>query len=215
MALAYLVAAAFAVAAAFGAADYPKLPYWRRWDPGAVALALATIYSLYALTGLAVAGLADHLDWKVLDSGAGRDWANGAAYGVAAVGILRLEITSFGLSNVSPARILLKLFLARFDASLDAATTRAVPRAVGDLRPLPLCQVSWQLFLRHVSEDVPADIRVSDALWLREIHAQALTGGDTADSTRMADALEAQARLRYYVETLILDNEDWTIHFPD
>lgn len=215
MVIAYLVAAAVASAAAIGAVDYPKLPYWRRWDPGAVALAVAVICALYALSGVAVAGLAQHFDWEVLGSGAGRGWANGAAYGVAAAGILRLEITSFGLANASPARILLKLFLQRFEASLDAAANRAVPRKVGDLRPLPLCQASWQLFLRHVRPEVPADIGLTDAQWLRELHARALDVQDRTDATRMADAVEAQEHLRYYVEKLIIDHEDATVPFRD
>ena len=200
--------------AAYGADDFPKRPYWRRWDGGAVTVAMASIYVLYAITGVAVAGLAQHLGWEVLSSGSGREWANGAAFGIAAAGLFKLEITGFKLIPIAPARNLLNLFLQRFERSLDVGANRGVARKVGDLTPRQLCQVSWQLFLRHVRPKVSVDVAVADARRLRALHAQALTPLEAADALMAAD-IAAQEVLRYYIEQLIVGNRDATIDFRE
>jgi len=220
MGVTYLVAALVAVAAAFAKPDYPKLPYWQRWDPAATNVALGCVYAIYALTGVAVAGLAQHLGWEVLSTGAGREWANGAAYGIAALGILKLEVSSFGLSSVAPARLLLRGFLERFETSLQSATNRAVARRVGDLTVLQLCQISWRLFMRHVKPDLEREATKWEVIcdhsgWLHALHIQALSGQNATDPALVADAIEAQERLRHYIEELIIDNSDDSIDLRD
>jgi hypothetical protein len=209
MIIAYVVASSLAAAAGIKAAHHPRLAFWRRWDPGAVRAALAAVFAIHALCGVAVAGLAFHLDWQVLDSGAGRHWANGAAYGIAAAALLRVEITSFGLSPISPARVLFHVGIELFEGWLDRGAARAVPRQLGDLRRKQLCRVSWNLYLRHVKDELTPTDALTEGRWLRATQATALAR-DIAPN----EAIEAQERLRYFCEHLILARHDATINFP-
>jgi hypothetical protein len=214
MVIAYLVAAAFAAFAARGGPEFPKLAFWRRWDPAAIYCSLGVVYLIYALTGVLVTGLAEHFGLRPLSNGAGRAWVNGAAYGAVAMAFLRLNLEVVGLDLLSPARVLLKAFLRSTTPMLDNGASRTVARKVGDLRPRPLCRASWQLYLRHVEGQVQPRVAVEHAQWLREQHRLALDGG-SRDPGRETDAAEAQERLRFYAERLIIDHEDSTIEFDE
>jgi hypothetical protein len=215
MLLAYLAAAAVAAGAAYGAADYEKLPYWRRWDRGAVRVALGLICIAFALAGLAVTALAAHLDWKLQGSGAGRDLTNGVAYGAVTFILLRVEFTGFGLASVSPARTLLKIYLARVDPALTAGANVNVTRRLGDLKPKQLCQVSLDLFLRHVQPDLPVAITDEHLLLLVGLHAQAMHDGDADDTLGAVMVDTARGLLRHRCWLLIVDNLDSTVVLPD
>lgn len=210
MIIAYLVAATFAAFAAQGGTEFPKLDFWRRWDPAAIFCALVVVYLIYALTGVAVTGLAEHFDLHVLSHGAGRAWINGAAYGTVALMFLRLNPEVVGLEPLIPAKVLLKAFLRGTTPRLESGAARAVARKVGDLPPHTLCRVSWQLYKRHVEGQMhPVDV-ARHARWLRALQRRALADG-SKEPWGEADALEAQGHLRYYVERLIVDHEDFTI----
>ncbi len=213
MVIAYVVAAAVAACAAIGITTHPKLDFWWARDRGALVFALGVIYLLYAITGVAVTGFAKYVSWEPLTHGAGRAWANGAVYGAAAFLLLRLEITSFGLSVFRPARLLLQISLDRFEPHLDAGARRHIARQVGDLRPLTLCRISWSLFIRYVAP--PALERHSDALavggWLRETHRRALGAEGAEDPFSGEEAIEAQERLRVNIEELIVVNLDVSV----
>lgn len=216
MIIAYLVATFVAtVLAAVNGPRFPDLPYWRRWDPGPVRAAIGVIWSLYAATGLAVTALADHMDWTLLDTGGGRDLANGAAYGAAAAALLRLEITSFGLSAISPARTIFNSTLKRLSGWLQAGADRRVPRVVGELRPQQLCRGSWRLALRYVRPRLAANDpqKAADHLQLlRGLHASA-RARDHDTGMSLPEAMEAQETLRFYIEELIILHRDSTIEF--
>jgi len=214
MVIAYLVAAALAAVAARGGPEFPKLAFWRRWDPAAVWCAEGVVYLIYACTGVLVTGLAEHLGLRPLSSGAGRAWANGAAYGVVALAFLRLNLEIVGLDLLSPAKVLLRAFLEGTTPILDGGAQRSVARKVGDLRPRALCRASWQLYLRHVERVVPPGVAEEHAHWLGAYHPRALDGGSD-DPWRETDATEAQERLRFYVERLIIDHHDSTIEFDE
>ncbi|HEY1449411.1 MAG TPA: hypothetical protein VGF47_00555 [Solirubrobacteraceae bacterium] len=126
--------------------------------------------------------------------------------------MLRLEITSFGLSVFSPARLLLRISLDRFEPHLDAGARRHIARQVGDLRPLTLCRISWSLFIRYVA---PALARRSDALvvggWLRATHRRALGAEGSDDPFSGEEAIEAQECLRVNIEELIVIRLDVSV----
>lgn len=165
--------------------------------------------------------LAKHLDWVPLASGSGREWVNGAVYGIAAAAFLRLEITSFGLAPLSPARTLFRVGLEFFEVRLDAAVARAVPRQLGDLQPVALCRVAWRLYNRHVESELEAADADAHGDWLNELTDQILAGAAARSYAAHADALEADERMqttervRQYCEDLILVNCDATIHLGD
>jgi len=214
----YAVAAVVAMAAGLKAAQHPRLEFWRRWDRGLVRFVMAWFYLLHGIAGIAVTALANHLDWVPLPTGSGREWANGALYGIAAAVFLRIEITSFGLVHVDPARTVFRIGLEFFEGRLDAGVARAVPRQLGDLQPVPLWRVAWRLYNRHVESELhPADADAHGD-WLNDLTDQTLAGAaypTLADTLEANERLQATERVRQYCEDLILDNCDATIHLGD
>jgi hypothetical protein len=209
----YLTAGAIATGASIKAFKHPHLAYWWKWDRVPLLGALALILLIYVATGVAVTALALHLGWMVLETGAARNVANGAAYGAAAVLLLRLEITSFGLAPISPARLIFRGVLDRLEGALNAGCARAIPRAIGDLTARQLCRLSWQLFRKYVEPGIsePA-VRIADAAELRSRHRRAMKRlGDDAEDD---DVIEAQEDLRFTCEDLIVKNLEATVVFP-
>jgi hypothetical protein len=210
----YLAAAVVASLASIKAFKHPHLAYWWKWDRVLIVAALTSIVLIYAASGVAVTALATHLGWRVIDSGTGSWVANGAVYGAAAVALLRLEVTSFGLASISPARVIFNGVLDRLEGTLDAACARAVPRKVGDLTARQLCRVSWQLFRKYVDSDasLKVAVKLADALELRKRHHLALRRLSNAPAD--AEVIEAQEDLRFTCADLIVRNYDATIDFP-
>ncbi len=211
----YFVAAVVAtILAAVNGPEFPRLHYWRRWDPGPLRLAITFIWFTYAATGVAVTALATQLDWKVLDAGAGSVVANGAAYGAAAATLLRLEVTSFGLAPISPARTIYTSTLERASRWLQAGADRRVPRVVGDLRPRQLCRGSWRLALRYHVPGLAVEAAVMHLENLRLLHAAAVER-EHGSAVWTMEAERAQETLRFYIEELIIDRGDATIEFGE
>ena len=216
--MAYFVSAVVAtILAAVKGPDFPNLHYWWRWDRGAARAAVGLVWLLYAAAAVAVTALADHLDWTVLETAEGRHIANGAAYGVATAILLRLEVASFGLAPISPARVIFTATLQRLSGWLDASADRQVSRVVGDLRPRQLSRGSWRLALSYVVSRLektdPRDA-VSHLAWLRGIHAVARQR-EAATDRPTADAELAAELLRFYIEELVIKERDSTIRFGE
>lgn len=211
-------AVAFVVALVLGTirgSDHPRLHYWLRFDPVAVRVAQIPVAVFHGLAGLLVAGLAQHWNWVPLDSGAGRGWVNGAAYGVAAAALLRIEVTSFGLAHFSPARLLLRVSLEYFEGWIDVNTARAVARCLGDVQPRALCRVSWRLFCRHVKPNCEPVDAYQTGVWLRDFQITALGGDGTGTTAADVDAMRAQEHLRWFCDVLITGYRDATIDLSD
>jgi hypothetical protein len=213
MLLAYLVAATVAAAAAYGAADYQELPYWRRWDRGMVRAVLGLICLFFAVVGIGVVALAQHFD-LLFDDGTGAAVANGVIWGGATFVLLRVEFTGFGLSQVGPARSLLKLYLARIEPTLTRGADRNVRRRIGDLRPKDLCHVSLALFLKYVEPELREDLLERHLEKLNVLHVQALAPEDPEDPADWVTAHTARGLLRHRCERLIVDNRDADVELP-
>lgn len=208
---AYVVSVVLAMCLAFRGASHPRLHWWRRWDPGAVRVALIPYYLLHAVAGVVVTAIALGLDWKPVASG----WVNGLIYGLAAAALLRVEISSFGLDPLTPARALLRIGLESFAGRLDVATERTIGRQLGELRVPRLCRVTWRLFERYDRNTLRVDRSLERAAYLVALQTRALRDMTSATPAEEADALQAQEELRGYCETQIIVHRDSTISLGD
>jgi hypothetical protein len=206
-----LVAGAVAAMAGFVRPDYPDLPYWWRWDPAPVVMVLLVTYGLYAIIGLGVAGVAEHFGLKLLTTGSGRDWGNGVVYGLAAGLLLRIESTTFGLVDLSPARLLLQRLLDLCKQWLAVGTHRTVARKIGDLSAQQLCEVSIRLFAKHVQSQLEGEVAESHRAWLNDYCLRATEDEHSMEAAVLDGALGAREQLRNYIETLIVAEKDSTI----
>jgi hypothetical protein len=215
MAAAYLTAFVVAMAASFGGVDHPRLNYWRRWDPALLAVCIAVVCAIHGCASVVVTGLADQTNWEPVPSGAGRHWLNGALYGIAAAMLLRLEITSFGLSPISPGRTLLRTGLAFFEKWLDAGAHTSVARKLGDLQPRTLGRVACRLYAQHVRPELDEDDALEHVASLHATIVRALGDARAREVADAVDAIGAQEDLRSYCECLIVDCLNWWIHLGD
>jgi hypothetical protein len=206
-----LVAGAVAVLVGFVRPDYPDLPYWWRWDPAPVVMVLFVTYGLYAIIGVGAAAVAEHFGLRPLATGAGRDWGNGVVYGLAAGLLLRIESTTFGLIDLSPARLLLKRLLDLCKQWLDVGTHRTVARKIGDLSAQRLCEVSIRLFVKHVEPQVDKDVAEMHRAWLNDQCLHATKDEYSMEAAGLDSALGAREQLRNYIENLIVTEKDATI----
>jgi hypothetical protein len=202
--MSYLVAAVVALPAALVFDEHEDMPYWLRFARSAVGWLYVLLGVLCALAAVGVTAWATHKDWVPFDSGSAKDVANGVAYGLATLGILRFEVTSFGLADVSPARSMFKLLLNRFDTWLNRVCRASVPRRVGELQPVDLCLVAWDVFDRHVRPN----LRLLSVTW----HAHRLQRKQLrAMSEQVPAAQNAQQELVNYISDRIIQNKDAAI----
>ena len=210
----YLVAAAAAALAAFGATRDPNIPFWRR-DRVALTFALGWIYSLYALTGALVAVLAEHAGWHLISDHDGGEWANGLAYGIAAYLILRVDVIPFVAITAAPAKLLVDLFLGRFAPRLDTAAATAIERKVGDLTPDKLIKLSFRLYRKYVAKlvetgEIKPRVAKNHKKCLFRVHARVREAEPVVDSDLAAQTVAAIEYLRDYVSEMLIDNRDGT-----
>jgi hypothetical protein len=170
---------------------------------------------VYALTGVAVTGIAEHAGWQPLPSGSARAWVNGLAYGAIAFLVLRLRVSELGFPIASPVRILTDLMLGWFKAWLESGSEASIARKVGDLPPIPLCRASLQVFERHVEPVIESDVGDYDLARLEELHRGALAQVPATDADSTAFTVGEQERLRYYVERGIIIRRDATIYLDE
>lgn len=215
MLLTYAVAAAVAAVAAYGAADFQKLPYWRKWDRGMVRAVLAVICFFFALAGVGVRALAQHVGLVFEGHGAGAAIVNGVVWGGATFVLLRVDFTGLGFEPTAPARSLLNLYLTRIDPTLTRGANRNVRRRLGDLAPKALCRVSLELFLKYVEPTLREDVLEEHLERLMAVHVQAITPeDDPEDPTEWIAAQTARGLLRSRCERFITDNLDHEIELP-
>jgi hypothetical protein len=208
----YLVAAAGAALAAFGATRDPNIPYWRR-DRVALTFALGWIYSLYAVMGAFVALLAEHAGWHLISDHHGGQWVNGLAYGIAAYLILRWDVIPFVVIATAPAKMLVNVFLGRFAQRLDVAAATAIERKVGDLTPDQLIKLSWRLYRKYVAKrvgkkEMKPRVAKADKERLLGLCAEVRQAEPVPDSDLAAREVAAIEFLRDYVSEVLIGEHD-------
>ncbi|MCW2983425.1 MAG: hypothetical protein JWR63_995 [Conexibacter sp.] len=216
MLVTYAVAGAVASASALVAAQHRAMPFWWRWDPAWVVTLLIPVALVFAIGGVAVAGLLEHLNGPtVIEEGSGKAWADGAEYGLAAFVLLRLEFNGVGFEALSPARNFLTLYGKRAVPSLHRASRRSIERKVGDLIPVALVVTALDLCDKHVAGALsPGDFAVHRA-WLDDVCVRALAKASRDQPDALHRALSARTELRRYCIELIVAGEDWSVPLSD
>jgi len=185
-----------------------KLPYWRKWDPVMLRLALSSLVLCAAAAAVLASWFASSLGWRWDSHGALRSVEDGLTYGCLTLVLLALDISGPGAELFLPLRLLYKLYVRRIHPFLTSGADRNVKRRLGDLKPEQVVAVSNELYARHVAPGLDEDIRPAHVDRLVSLQRQAL---EPAFQLEGDLALEM---LRVRCEITIKDREDIVIDLP-
>jgi hypothetical protein len=187
MLLTYVAASVAAALLSVRLRQYPNWSYWRCWDVAGFRSAIAAVAALHVMAGVLATVLSSHLGWHVVESGQG-DWlVNGAAYGLAGVSLLRVDVSGFGVGLVAPPLHILRQLLELVEPVLDKRSEGAVDIQLSGMSHSELRRCAWKLYYRHVASN-PHVRRKIQARFLDEIKEHGNTESPTDQDSEYLSA---------------------------
>lgn len=123
--------------------------FWWKWTPTALVVAI-TLY-------LAMNGAGGVLGWlvaRVTHWRPANEWfLDGVIFGLAGQGLLRIEVSGFGVEQADEARSAIRLGARRVIEGIETVSANAVERFIARLSDDELAALAYKIYFTHIQTD--------------------------------------------------------------